>query len=431
MVRATKNLVLWIGSLSLATGCFNAQEDRDGLDTDAETLATDDSGGSSGLTTGASATAGPSDSADGADESDSGAAGESDSGGADTGTPEDPEAPGLLFTLGNPAGSNTVVMFSRGPDGMLDRIGEFATGGMGSGGGLGSQGSIAIDEDFLYVVNAGDDTISSMRIYDDHVALVDVADAGGVRPTSLTVVGSVVYVMNADGAGGVTGFRAEEGWLTPLPGATQPLSGAETTAPAQIGATPDGGAIVVTERATDQIVTFTVGADGGLGGPVVNPSEGQTPFGFAFTSGGSFVVSEAFGGGANPGASAASSYRVADGGALWTYSSSIPSGQTAACWISIVGDKFAYTTNTASNTVSAYEITGDGDIELFANGGVVADFGDDHGPIDMVGADDEFLYVLNAGADEIVAFQVEADGRLTEIGARTDIPEFAVGLAGY
>jgi 6-phosphogluconolactonase (cycloisomerase 2 family) len=116
---------------------------------------------------------------------------------------------------------------------------------------------------------------------------------------------------------------------------------------------------------------------------------------------------------------------------LWTFSASIPSGETAACWIAIVGDRFAYTTNTGSNTVSAYEIADAGEIELFGGGGTVVDFGDDHGPIDMALSDDEqYLYVLNAGADNIVGFAVEDDGMLTEI-AEAEVPEMAVGLAGF
>jgi 6-phosphogluconolactonase (cycloisomerase 2 family) len=324
------------------------------------------------------------------------------------------------------------VVFARDPSGALSELGAFATGGSGSGGGLGSQGSIAVaDDGLLYVVNAGDGTVSSMRIYDDHLGLVDIADTGGTFPTSLTTRGDRVYVLDAQGAGSVTGFSVDDGVFTSIPGASQPLSGAETTAPAQVSLTPDGSTLVVTERATDQIVTYAVANDGSLEPPVVNPSEGTTPFGFDFTSDGVMVTSEAFGGGMNPGASAASSYRVSVGGGLWTYSASVPSGQTAACWVEIVDDRFAYTTNTGSHTVSAYTLDEDGAISLFPGSGVVIDFGDEHNPIDMaVSPDEAYLYVLSAATHEISGFAIEDDGQLTDLDTTVDVPDAAVGLAG-
>lgn len=353
---------------------------------------------------------------------------ESDS---ETGEPQDTS--GVMFALGNAEDSNTVVMFSRDVDGLLAPLGEFATGGHGSGGGLGSQGSMALDgEAYLYVVNAGDDTVSSLRIYEDHVALVDIVSSGGIQPTSLALHEDRLYVLNADGAGSVAGFTVDAGMFTPIDGAQRALSGHEAPAPAQIAVTPDGGFAVVTERASDRIVTYAIATDGSLGEPVVNPSEGQTPFGFQFTSDGVFVVSEAFGGGANPGASAASSYRVSDGGLLWTFSASVPDGETAACWIEIVGDRFAYTTNAGSNTVSAYEIDRTGAIALLPNGGVVAELGDEHSPIDMAtSADERFLYVANSTADAILGFAIADDGTLTPVGDPTAVPPSAVGLAGF
>jgi 6-phosphogluconolactonase (cycloisomerase 2 family) len=199
-----------------------------------------------------------------------------------------------------------------------------------------------------------------------------------------------------------------------------------------VAVTPDGAFLVVTERASDRIVTYAIDENGALGEPVVNESEGQTPFGFQFRSDGVFVVSEAFGGGDNPGASAASSYRVSDGGLLWTFSASVPDGETAACWIQIVRDRFVYTTNTGSDTVSAYELDEDGAITLFPNGGIVAELGPDHSPIDMaISADEAFLYVANAAADDIVGFAIAEDGTLSSVGDPTPVPATAVGLIGF
>jgi 6-phosphogluconolactonase (cycloisomerase 2 family) len=427
----------FIGVLCIATACADpsSRDDEAGTETLANTdgsTTNDSSGGADAAdsTAGSDADSGPdSDTTTRGNDSESGdTQGESE----DSGGEED--VPGMVFALGNAQESNAVVMFSRDAQGQLERVGEFVTGGHGSGDGLGSQGAMALDADeqYLYVVNAGDDTVSSMRIYDDHVALVDIVGSEGVRPTSLALDEGRIYVMNADGAGSVAGFEIQDGMFTPIEGAMRPLSGHEAPAPAQIAITPDGDFLVLTERATNQIVTYAIDQTGALGEPVVNASEGQTPFGFEFTSDGVFVVSEAFGGGDNPGASAASSYRTSDGGSLWTFSASVPSGQTAACWIAIVRDRYAYTTNTASNTLSAYEIDEEGAITLFPDGGVVEDLGDEHGPIDMaVSADEAFLYVINAAADNIIGYAVADDGSLSRVGDPTAVPETAVGLAGF
>lgn len=435
-LRNAESAVWWTGALCLVSACFEGAEPPGDADPQAESGSEDteepaDDASTSGAPQGETGDEGGTTSQPdpGTDEGDSGT--------KETGEDEDTSSGetasgGMVLTLANPEGENAVVAFARGTDGTLERLGEFATGGMGTGGGLGSQSALALGGDLLYVVNPGDDSVSSMRIYEDHVALVDIVDTEGTRPTSLTVWGDRLYVLNADGAGSVVGFELDEGLMSPIPGASQVLSGAEAPAPGQIGITPEGDYVLVTERATNQILTYAVEDDGSLGAPVVNPSEGQTPFGFQFTESGVFVVAEAFGGGSNPGASAASSYRVADGGGLWTFSASIANGQTATCWIQLVDGRFAYTTNTGSNTVTGYTLSEQGELALMGGSGVAFDFGEDHRPIDMTASEDQrFVYMLNGGADEIAALEVLEDGSLVEIGEPAAIPATAVGLLGY
>lgn len=433
MVR--KELGWAIGLLFLTTACSEGESGR--AESETEAGETDDASGSDSGADDPSAgvsTTPPNPTASGSDDG-SGSDGGSESG--DDGDSEDtnntgvdPEDPGMVFALGNADGLNTVVMFHRDPEGMLELEGEFPTGGMGSGMPLGSQGSVIVEgTEHLYAVNPGDNTVSSMRIFDDHLGLDDIEDTEGEGPTSVTVGGDRMYVLNATGPGSVVGFEVDDGQLDLINNSQQPLSGHEMPAPAQVGLTPDGDYIVVTERATDQILTYAVHGDGRLDAPVVNQAEGQTPFGFQFTSTGEFVVAEAFGGGANPGASASSSHRVADGGALWVFSSSIPSGQTAACWVQLVRGQYAYMSNTGSDTISAYMLGDDSQLSLFPGSGVVADLGPDHAPLDMAAsANEEYLYVINRVADVILGFHVEDDGTLTEIGG-FEVPSTAVGLA--
>jgi 6-phosphogluconolactonase (cycloisomerase 2 family) len=151
-----------------------------------------------------------------------------------------------------------------------------------------------------------------LSIGKDSLTLVDVVSSGGVRPISLTVHGSLLYVLNEGGTPNITGFTiSNKGELTPLPGSTRPLTGGSGADPAEVSFSRDGALLVVTEKATNLIDVYVVGTDGVAGPPISNPSAGQTPFGFAFDQRNNLIVSEAFGGA--PNASAVSSYSVSRG----------------------------------------------------------------------------------------------------------------------
>lgn len=251
--------------------------------------------------------------------------------------------------------------------------------------------------------------------------------AGGTRPVSIAVHRRLVYALNAGGEGNITGFVLdEENNLRRLPGAKRPLSSSSAD-PAQISFSPNGRLLVVTEKATNVIATYAVGADGRAAGPDAQGSAGMTPFGFAFSAGGRLVVSEAFGGAA--GASALSSYRTAAGGALTPISPSVGTTETAACWVVITGDgRFAYTSNTGSNTISGYGLSPDGALTLLDADGVTA--ATQAGPIDLaLTPDDRFLYSLDGAAGRISAFRVRADGSLAPRVGVSGIPAGASGLA--
>lgn len=347
--------------------------------------------------------------------------------------PEPDPVLGWLFALGNEDTGNEVIALRRYEDGTLEAVDEYPTGGLGSGGGLGSQSALAISPagEFLYAVNAGSDQVSSFRIFEDHLSLVDVTDSGGVRPTSLTVSDNRLYVVNAGGSANVAGFALEDGIMIPIAGANQPLSEtAAPTAPAQVGLNPDGTLLVVSEKATNRLTTYVVADDGTLSAPQPMASEGQTPFGFAFTSDGVLIVSEAHGGAA--GASTASSYVSNSAGTLTPLSSAVPSGQSAACWIALAGDEaYAYATNTASSTISGYDIAADGTLTLFEDGGVTMDLGSGRAPIDMaVSEDGQYVYVLSAATDTITGMRVAAKGTLVPLSGSISIPASAAGLAG-
>ena len=322
--------------------------------------------------------------------------------------------PGAVYALTNGTGGNAVAVYNRAADGTLTAAGTISTGGLGTGGGLGNQGALALNEDGsrLYAINAGSNSVSAFSVASSGLTLLGAVSSGGVRPVSVTAYGSLVYVLNAGvpsvAPGSISGFTADaSGALTPLAGSTRSLSAADV-GPAEIGFSPDGSTLVVTEKATNTVDTYAVGVDGLAAGPVTHASSGATPFGFAFDKRGTLIVSEAFGGAA----SALSSYDVAGGFATLS-PSVIATGQKAACWVvTTKNGRYAYTTNTASGTVSAYAIGHDGSLALLSavagtTGGAPTDA--------ALSVNSHFLYILNASTHRIDAFRVEVDGSLTSL----------------
>jgi len=335
-----------------------------------------------------------------------------------------------VYTMTNAADGNEVVVYIRSGSGSLSLQGSFSTDGLGSGAGLGSQEAVALSENgrWLFVVNAGSNQVSVFLVRRNGLKLTDVVDSGGIMPISLTVRGRLLYVLNAGGSGNISGFRIRNnGSLESLNGSTQPLSNGgvgDSPQPAQISFHPDGDLLVVTEKATNLVVTYEV-EDGIAGPPVPYPSAGETPFGFAFGRNDHLIVSEAFGGA--PDASAMSSYEV-DEDTFEVISPSVGTTQTAACWVVISRNgRYAYTTNTGSGSISSYRIGKEGAITLLnAQAGLT---GDGSMPIDMaLSRDGKFLYALGSGSSTISIFGVKANGSLVPLG-ETDVPAGSVGLA--
>lgn len=334
-------------------------------------------------------------------------------------------AEGAVYTMTNAPAGNEILVFERAADGSLQFASAHATGGLGTGTGLGNQNGIVLTSDArgLFAVNAGSDEISSFFVDPQGLELRDTVPSMGDRPISLTVHGRRLYVLNDQSGGTISGFRVTaNGTLEPIPGSTQEVVG---EAPAQIQFSPDGSDLVVTEKATNTIAVYPV-RNGRAQPPSSYASNGETPFGFAFDPSNHLIVSEAFGG--TPGASAVSSYDFNDG-APSLISGSVGTNQTAACWIVVTRNgRYAYTTNTGSGSISGYRIAPGGQLELLDGDGVTASTG--AAPIDMaLTRGSRFLYSLDSGALQISGFAINADGSLTPLGATGGLPSGANGLA--
>ena len=273
----------------------------------------------------------------------------------------------------------------------------------------------------------GSTDISTFRVgAHGHLSLVGHTPSGGTEPISVTQHDDLVYVLNAGGDGNISGFwLSDDGELRPIPASTRGLGGV-AVGPAQVGFNRTGDTLIVTEKAANAIAIYAVDDDGFASAAHINPSIGMTPFGFSFDQHDNLLVSEAFGGAA--GASALSSYET-EGQSLEPESASIPTHQTAACWVVVTRDGgIAYATNTGSGTVTGFHVSRDGNLQPVTATGITGVTGAGSGPTDAAINAGE-LYVLTPGIGSIVRFRINAGGSLTPQGPASGLPASAVGLA--
>ena len=352
-----------------------------------------------------------------------------------------PRPTGMVYIMTNSAGGNEAVALRIASGTPLTPAGRYNTGGAGTGmrgvssatpedgvDPLASQGSLALSRDkrFLFAVNAGSGSVSSFRVSaNGTLSLAGIAPAG-VQPNCLDSYGSLLYVAHVGSAkngfsSGLTGYRiGADGRLSAINGSRRNLSVPDAQ-PARVVFSPSGRQLVVSELTKNRLSVFGVGRDGLLTGPVVNRSGGQGPFGSYFIPS-CLLVAEAI-------SNALTSYRLSPGGML-NVISSVKSGQMATCWVVSSPDaRYAYTSNAASGTITAYRVIEGGELRLLSSvqsirGGMGAttDIG--------ISADGRNLYALNGNRGSVSVFRIGADGRpmLLYVLARTGLP--ALGSQG-
>lgn len=333
-----------------------------------------------------------------------------------------------VFTMSNATAGNEIVVFARAADGTLSQVGSYPTGGEGSGNGLGSQGSVRLSDDgsWLLAVNAGSDEVSVFRVNGTTLELTATVPSGGDRPISVDVSGDTVYVLNGTSSN-IAGFRLSvDGALSPIQAGVRALSTADA-GPAQVEFSPDGRALVVTEKNNNRILAFRVSGSGVVSPGKVSDSAGITPFGFEFDPAGRLIVTEASGGA--PDASTVSSYALGANRKAAVIDGPVATTETAACWLVVTENgQYAYAANTGSDTVTGYRIEADGSLSILNADGVTAVSGDT--PIDVALSNgSEFLYSLGAGSDTISVFRIGAGGALTLVQTVAGLPATALGLA--
>jgi 6-phosphogluconolactonase len=342
--------------------------------------------------------------------------------------------PSAMYTMSNATDGNSVLLFKRNPRTGRLKLNQdplsFPTGGNGTGGSLGNQSAVVLDESdrWLYVVNAGSGSISVFKIERDGLSLIQTIPSGGTSPISLAIHDHLLYVLNEnpDKPDSITGFTiGDDGALIPLPGSTRELSGVGTD-PAQIAFNPDGKVLVVTEKATDIVDTFIIDENGLPSNRTEHPSARPTPFGFAFGKRNQVFISEA--NRSTPNVSYVVSYELANDGSLQLIEVENTT-ETAACWVVVTHDgRFAFASNTGSASISGLKIDFDGELQLLKSDGVSGRTG--AGPLDIaLSQDNRHLYSLDSGVETITAFRVLPTGRLIKIQTVSDLPDGANGLA--
>ena len=356
---------------------------------------------------------------------------------------------GAVYAQTNDPAGNHIVVYRRAADGTITERARVATGGAGAPMTppfgfpiVDSQGSIELTKNgrLLFAVNAGDDTVSSFRVKGKSLRLVDRKPSGGDLPVSLDSRRKLLYVVNSI-SGDISGLRfTKRGRMTPIPGSTEALSPAgANSAPAQIGFASKRRVLTVTLRGPQMLNTFRVARDGTPGPAVASPSDSPSPFGFEYQRAGNLIVSNAGQTGNPPDPTnpanfhgSATSYRLAGSGALTPIDHADIPGERATCWVVITkNDKYAFMTNTLSNSVSRFRLTKGGDMTLLGN---VAATGPGFASDEALSRNSRYLYVLvpsiMGGASHVDVYRVGSGGTLTHIQATpSNLPPGVSGMA--
>ncbi len=335
------------------------------------------------------------------------------------------------------------------------------TGGQGSGPGvrfagdaLGSARSVELSDNrrWLYVTNAGSDTISLFRVRRNGLELSDVVPTGDGSPSerfpnSVAQHGKLVYVLNAAGNGSITGFKRRGGRLVPIEGSTRFLDANQERFPpdalfnpTQVSFTPDGNQLVITIKdgpaagspapfegiiptGPGRVLVFNIDNRGVPSKNFVQTDfDNRGPFGFSFDGNGNLLVS-LFIGGENF-TSAVGSYRINSNGSLAPITPLVQVGEELdLCWLENNG-RFAYGSNFGTGVISSFTIGSDGSLALLdAQAGLTQPTANSQGstPIDLgISREGDFLYAVLPGSGAVAAWSINSDGSLTSIGEFAD-----------
>jgi 6-phosphogluconolactonase len=337
-------------------------------------------------------------------------------------------AKGYVFTMSNAISGNELLQYKINADGSLSLAATLPTTGLGTGVNLSSQGSVILsaNKEFVFVVNAGDNSLSSFEILPTGAfALIGKYNLQGIRPISITQRGNLVYVLCSEGAIGVSSFEGFElsssGVLTAIPNSKLTLP--NDSYPAQISFVQDN-VLVISERATNLLSSYKLDSITHISSSSQSITTSHVfPYGFAVNSIGQIFVTEA------SGSSSVSSYLVSPAGALSSIST-LSNAQAGACWAAINSTStICYSSNAGANTISSFAISATG---ALTNTQTAIELGAGNSPLDIgLSSNDKYLYVLAGTSDKILPFKVEGTALTPVDSEPIYVPGAAYGLAVY
>ncbi|MAO26078.1 hypothetical protein [Roseovarius sp.] len=389
-----------------------------------------------------------------------------------------------FYAISNKADGNTVVAFAKNETGQYEMLGEYATGGNGTGDleipalqkdpthplangddPLISANAIALDADrgLVLAVNPGDATVSLLKKNDDDtLALIGTAPTSDKFPVSLALHGDMAVVAsvgNDNGSGSISAFRIGDAAIEPVEGSRRDLK----ARPSTIAFSSDGAHVIVNELVTGKINVFAA-QDGSLSeapvSSVGSPRDDDTrfqaiPVGFA-VAGDTVLMSEArfltpeFGLRSEADVvvqsplyswqtSSVSSYKIDGAGGISLVSGdvltgdAIEGGEIANCWVAVSEDgNTLWAANALSSSISSFRVRENGTVALI-NARAFKDQSEElfFSDIALSAAGDE-IYQLIGNTGEVMILDIEPDGKLTAKQTIGGLPELgAYGLAAF
>jgi len=330
-----------------------------------------------------------------------------------------------LYTMTGSA-PNMLNIFSGASDGTLTYSSQVSTGG--NGGGIQSQSSIVVIQNYIFLVNANSSTVAMFSIDETDPTQVTMVgspvSSGGDWPNSITAFGSYVCVVNTGANNGLRCYTFSSTGLTAISGSDRSFGLALTTppvthtGPAQIAFTPDGSALIISIKGLNPPVYLYTFSSGTVGTTAVKSSNnGMVNFGFTFDVDGTIVLVDAAPYGNNSGVI----YLTWSASSLSFTTSNyfLIGSENAACWIqrSSATGHF-YIANAASAAITEMSRSGN-----MMN--VIAEYplGAGVGPSDLaivsLGSQD-YLYINEGGVKMINAMKLVS-------GAATSIQTISSG----
>jgi 6-phosphogluconolactonase len=364
-----------------------------------------------------------------------------------------------FYTTTNDPSGNSVIVFSRAANGTLTQRKVVPTGGKGIAStppfgfpiadGSGSV-NLTPDGKLLFVINAGDNSVSSFRITASGPKLVSHVSSHGKLPISLTSSGDLLFVVNETSANIFGWHFSSTGKLTPIAGSDQKLTAVtpkgkkdKVGVTAGIGFVDNGSVVAVTERGLPrkygEIDTFVISKSGAAA-----PSQAfATPNidnVFGFSSFGKYLLVSNAGYVATPSGSApnpadftqftgsAATYSVSPSGKVKLVKNTLTGGR-AACWLVVQKNgRTAYVTNTLSayppssgpttgvDAVSTLSVAGNGKMKLEHQASTGPGFPSD----EALSTDGKYLYAVDASVilpfdSHIDVYRLGPGGSITHI----------------